>query len=335
MIKKFLLSLSLLSPVLQAAEVRLYTERHYQADQTILDQFNEETGIEVKVVKAGANELLARMTAEKNAPQADLYIAVDAAALDRASKADLLAPIESEELIKQYPEGLLPKSQQWLPITMRARVVVSSKERVKLSDAPKTYADLAGSQWKGQILVRSSSSHYNQSLLASILATEGKPAALKWAQGVKNNMARPPQGGDRDQVRALALGLGNLAVTNSYYLGLLEKSDDETDRNARAAVNVIFPNQEGRGTHVNISGAGLIKDADNQKEALRLLAYLTTPAVQAQYQELTSEFAVIEGVEPTEVQKGWGEFKPDFETLHELQGHHEEAVKLFDVAGWQ
>lgn len=333
--KKIFSLLLFLSPFLAAAEVRLYTERHYAADQEILGKFTEETGIEVKVVKAGANELLARMKAEKEAPQADLYVAVDAAALDRAAKAELLAPIDSEDLTGRYPEGFLPESQAWLPLTMRARVIVSSKERVKPEDAPKNYADLAASQWKGQVLIRSSSSHYNQSLLASILATEGKPAALKWAQGVKDNMARPPQGGDRDQVRALALGLGDLAVTNSYYLGLLEKSDDEADRKARAAVNVIFPNQGGRGTHVNISGAGLIKNAANQKEALQLLDYLTSPAVQAQYQELTSEFAVVNGVEPTQVQKGWGEFKPDFETLHKLEGHHEEAVKLFDIVGWQ
>ena len=332
---KSLFALSLLLPTLQGAEVRLYSERHYDADNAILSEFTEKTGIEVKVVKAGGNELLARMKAEKDKPQADLYIAVDAASLDRADKAALLTPIESEKLTQRYPEGLLPQSQAWLPITMRARVIVSSKERLKPEDAPKTYEDLASPQWKGQLLIRSSTSHYNQSLLASIIAADGKPAALKWAQGVKNNMARPPQGGDRDQVRALALGLGDLAVTNSYYLGLLEKSDDDADRKARAAVNVIFPNQADRGTHVNISGAGLIKGAANQKEALQLLEFLTSPEVQSQYQESTSEFAAIKGVEPTAVQKGWGEFKPDFQSLHELAGHQEEAVKLFDVAGWQ
>ena len=148
-------------------------------------------------------------------------------------------------------------------------------------------------------------------------------------------MARPPQGGDRDQVRALAQGLGDLAVTNSYYLGLLEKSDDEKDRNARAAVGVIFPNQSDRGTHVNISGAGIIKNAANRKEALQLLAYLTSPKIQAQYQKLTSEFAVIKDIEREPLQKAWGDFKPDFQSLHKLSGHHEEAIKLFDVAGWQ
>jgi iron(III) transport system substrate-binding protein len=335
MITKTIFALSLLASSLATAEVRLYTERHYSSDETILDQFTEETGIEVKVVKAGANELLARMKAEKESPQADLYVAVDAASLDRASEAGLLSPLNAPELISDIPDGLAPEDDTWVPITMRARVIVHSKDRVKPAEAPQTYADLADSEWKGQILIRSSSSHYNQSLLASIIASDGKTAAMKWAQGVKDNMARPPQGGDRDQVRAVAQGLGDLAVTNSYYLGLLEKSDDEADRKAREAVAIVFPNQNERGTHVNISGAGIIKNAENREEALQLLNYLTSPEVQAQYQELTSEFAVIEGVEPTPIQKAWGDFKPDFESLHELAGHQEEAVKLFDLVGWQ
>ena len=218
---------------------------------------------------------------------------------------------------------------------MRARVIVYAQDRLKAEEAPKTYADLAKPDYRGRILIRSSSSNYNQSLLASILAEQGKPAALKWAQGVKDNMARPPQGGDRDQVRGVAQGIGDIAVTNSYYLGLLEKSDDEKDRKAREAVTVVFPNQDGRGTHVNISGAGIIKGSENTGEALKFLKYLTSPDVQARYQELTSEFSVVQGVEPEPLQKAWGDFKPDFESLPELAGKHEEAVKLFDVVGWQ
>lgn len=318
----------------QAAEVRLYTERHYAADKTIFAEFTEKTGIEVKVVKAGGNELLSRMKAEKDSPQSDLYIAVDAAALDRANAADLLTPITDETLLSRLPEGFAPTDNAWTPITMRARVIVYAKDRIKPEDAPKTYADLADPKWRGKVLIRSSSSHYNQALLASILASKGKSSALKWAQGVKDNMARPPQGGDRDQVRALAQGLGDIAVTNSYYLGLLEQADDEKDQAARAAVNVVFPDQNSRGTHVNISGGGLVKGAANTENALKLLQYLTSPEVQAQYQKLTSEFAVIKDLAPEPLQKAWGEFKPDFESLHELAGHHEEAVKLFDVVGW-
>lgn len=332
---KLLVLFGLLFSSLTAEELRIYTERHYSADKEIFGQFTKDTGIKVKVVKAGANELMARMKSEQKVPQADLYVAVDAAALDRASDAGLLEKIATPTLTERLPEGFAPASDTWMPITMRARIIVYAKDRVPADKAPQTYADLAKPEWKGKVLIRSSSSHYNQSLLASIFAGKGKAAALSWAQGVKDNMARPPQGGDRDQVRAVAQGLGDLAVSNSYYLGLLEKSDDEKDRKARAAVGVIFPNQDGRGTHVNISGAGIIKGAANRKEALRLLHYLTSPEIQAQYQKLTSEFAVIKGVEPEPLQKSWGKFKPDFETLHELAGHQEEAVKLFDVVGWQ
>lgn len=318
-----------------AEELRIYTERHYPADKEIFADFTEKTGISVKVVKAGANELIARMKAEQESPQADLYIAVDAAALQRAQKAELLQPHESSDLNSRFRDGLVLEDQSWVPLTMRARVIVYAKDRVKGEEAPKTYADLASPLWRGKILIRSSSSHYNQSLLASILATDGKAAALTWAQGVKGNMARPPQGGDRDQVRAVALGQGDLAVTNSYYLGILEKSKDEKDRNARAAVKVVFPNQEERGTHVNISGGGVIKGAKNADAARQLLEFLTSSEIQARYQALTSEFSVVKGVEPEPLQKAWGEFKPDFESLHQLSGHHEAAVKLFDVVGWQ
>ena len=329
-----ILIFSLLVSLLNAAEVRLYSERHYTADKTILAEFTKKTGIEVKVVKAGANELLARMKAEKDAPQADLYLSVDAASLDRASKAGVLQKIESPELSSRLPNGFGPKNDAWLPITMRARVIVYAKDRVKTADAPKTYADLANPQWRGRILIRSSTSHYNQSLLASIIASDGKGKALAWAQGVKNNLARPPQGGDRDQVRGVALGQGDLAVSNSYYLGILETSDDEKDRKARESVGVIFPNQDGRGTHVNISGAGIIRGAKNKKEALALLSFLTSPEIQAKYQKLTSEFGVIKNLEREPLQKAWGKFKPDYQSLHELADHQKEAVKLYDLVGW-
>lgn len=316
-----------------ANEVRLYTQRHYDADQEIFNRFTKETGIEVKVVKAGANELIARLGAERAAPQADLFITVDAATLDRASKAGLLQAHGSDTLAGRFAEGFAAKDGTWIPLTMRARVIVCAKDRVK--NPPKTYADLADPRFRGSVLIRSSTSHYNQALLASIIAAEGKDKAMAWAKGVKNNMARPPQGGDRDQVRGVARGLGDLAVSNSYYLGLLEKSDDPKDRAARAAVNIIFPNQDGRGTHVNISGGGIVKGAPNRANALKLLEFLTSADIQKTYQKLTSEFAVVKGIEPEPLQKAWGEFKPDFTTLHQLSTNTEEAAKVFNLVGWQ
>ena len=322
------------SYLVSAEEVRLYTQRHYSADREILAAFTKQTGIDVKVIKAGANELLSRLQAEKSSPQADVYISVDAAALDRADAAGLLDKVTDKDLTDRFPADMIGQNSTWIPITMRARVIVYSIERAG-KNLPKTYQDLASPEWRGRLLIRSSSSVYNQSLLASILAAEGRGPALSWASSVQKNMARPPQGGDRDQVRAVAQGLGELAVTNTYYLGILEKSDDPKDRAARAAVGVIFPNQGDRGAHVNISGGGIVKGAKNRAQALALLKFLTSKKVQYTYQKLTSEFAVVSGVEREPLQKAWGTFKPDYGSLHKLAEHHENAVKLFDLAGWK
>ena len=318
----------------KAEEVRVYSERHYDADQEIFDAFTKKTGIDVKVVKAGADELLARLKSESAKPQADLYITKDAAGLDRATKEGFLAPLNSEFINKQVPAGLRGKENTWTALTMRARVVVYAKDRVK-GDLPKTYSELADPKYKGQILVRSSSSSYNRSLLASIIDNEGKKAAMKWAQGVKNNMARPPQGGDRDQIRAVAQGLGDFAITNTYYLGVMENSESQKDRDARAAVNVIFPTSGEYGTHVNVSGGGILKGAKNADNARVFLEFLLTDDIQQKYQILTSEYAAIKGITPEPLQANWGEITPDTKSLHSLIDYYEDAVKLFDLAGWQ
>ena len=326
-------ALSLLT--VEAEELKIYSERHYDSDKTIFADFEKESGITVKVVKAKADELLARLESEKSSPQADLFITKDAASLERATKAGLLSPIGSDFVKSQVPEGLRGKEDTWTALTMRARVVVYAKDRVKKADLPKTYADLADPKYRGNILIRSSSSGYNRSLLSSIYHNEGKPAALKWAQGVKNNLARPPQGGDRDQVRALAQGLGDYAVTNTYYLGIMEQSDNEDDRKARAAVNVLFPTSGENGTHVNVSGAGIVKGATNAKNAKKFIEFILSDKAQAKYQDLTSEYAVVENVEPNDILKAWGELKPDTTSLHHFLDNYEEAIKLFDLVGWK
>jgi len=320
---------------LGAEELRIYSERHYDSDKVIFADFKEKTGIEVKVVKAGADELLTRLKSEKASPQADLYITKDAAGLERATKEGLLDTINSEFVNAQVPAGLRGKDDTWTALTMRARVVVYAKDRVKEADLPKTYADLADPKYKGNILIRSSSSGYNRSLLSSIYHNEGKASALTWAQGVKNNLARPPQGGDRDQVRALAQGLGDYAVTNTYYLGIMEQSENEDDRKARAAVKVLFPTSGEHGTHVNVSGAGIVKGAANVANAKKFLEFVLSDEVQTKYQSLTSEYAVAQNVKPNEIQTAWGEITPDTTSLHHFLDHYEEAIKLFDLVGWK
>ena len=332
---RFIISMIVGSLSLMADELRIYSERHYGADKTIFADFTEKTGIEIKVIKAGANELLTRLDAEKAAPQADLYITKDAAGLERAHQKGLLAPLDSESITAQVPAGLRGKDGTWTAITMRGRVVVYAKDRVNPADLPKTYSDLAKPDYKGKILIRSSSSAYNRSLLSSIYYNEGKAAALKWAQGIKNNMARPPQGGDRDQVRAVAQGIGDYAVTNTYYLGVMEQSEKESDRAARAAVNILFPTSGENGTHVNVSGAGIVKGAANADNARQLIEFIVSSDVQRKYQDLTSEYAVAQDVEPNEIISNWGEITPDTTSLHHFLDNYDDAVKLFDFAGWQ
>lgn len=318
----------------QAEEVRLYSERHYDADKEVFSEFTDKTGIEVKVVKAGANELIARLKSEKNSPQADLYITSDAASLTKASKAGLLAPLKSELINAAVPQALRGKQDTWAAFTMRGRILVYAKDRVK-GQLPKSYQDLASPEYRGNLLIRSSTSKYNRSLLASIIAIQGKAKAIQWATGMKNNFARPPQGNDRDQVRAVAKGIADYAIVNTYYLGLLKNGESQEDRDAHAAVGVVLPTSGDRGTHVNISGGGIIKGAKNSSNARKLLEYLVSEEVQRKYQRLTSEYAVSTKVEHEPLQKAWGEINPDLESIHDLGIYDQEAQKIFNMVGWK
>lgn len=325
----------LMTKILVANEVRLYSERHYDADKELFTQFTQQTGIAVKVLKASADELIARIQSERSNPQADLYLTKDAAALDRATKLNLLAPLKSKFVAEHVPESLRGKQNTWTALTMRGRVIVYAKDRIKDTDLPHNYLDLANKKYRGKLLIRSSNSKYNRSLLASILHNHGINEAMKWVKGVKDNLARPPQGGDRDQIRALAKGLGDYAVTNTYYLGIMEQSDNEKDRKARASVKVLFPDSDQNGTHVNISGAGIVKGAQNEKHARTLIEFLLTEEIQKTYQEKTSEYSVLPSVKPTNLQAKWGTLVPDTKSLHELDQHYKQAIKLFDLVGWQ
>ena len=320
--------------IAQAEEVRIYSERHYDADKEVFSEFTDVTGIEVKVVKAGANELIARLESEKNTPEADLYITSDAASLTKASKAGLLAPLKSQFINAAVPKALRGKQDTWAAFTMRGRVLVYAKDRVK-GPLPKSYQDLASPEYRGNLLIRSSTSKYNRSLLASIIAIQGKVKATQWAAGMKKNFARPPQGNDRDQVRAVAKGIADYAIINTYYLGLLKNGESQEDRDAHAAVKVILPMSGDRGTHVNISGGGIIKGANNSNNARKLLEYLVSEKVQKKYQRLTSEYAVSTKVEHEPLQKSWGEINPDLESIHDLGTYDQEAQRIFNMVGWK
>ena len=227
----------------------------------------------------------------------------------------------------QHPDGF------WTGITKRARVIYYKKDSVDPSELS-TYEALTDEQWEGRICIRSSTNIYNQSLLASIIATHGLETAETWAEGIVNNFARDPQGGDTDQIRAVAAGECDVAVGNSYYFGRLANSGKEADQEVVDAVGIFFPNQDDRGTHINISGLGLLETAPNPDNAKQLIAFLVSPDVQAAFASANNEFPVIEGVEANEVLASWGEFATDGINVALYGELNQAAVRIFDRVGW-
>jgi iron(III) transport system substrate-binding protein len=315
-------------------EVNLYTHRHYEADETLFEAFTSKTGIEVNIVKAEADELIERLKSEGAGSPADLLITADAGRLERAQQAGLLRPVTSEILQRDIPAHLRESDGHWFGLTARARVIAYAKDRVTPAELS-TYEALAERTWKGRLLSRSSSNIYNQSLLASIIAHSGDDAALAWARGVRANMARPPQGSDRDQMRAVAAGLADVAIVNTYYLGLLANSEDPADRQVAQKIGIFFPNQGGRGAHINISGAGVTRHAKNPENAIVLLEFLVATEQQSAFASANFEYPVNPAAEWSPLTTNWGTYKADTLNLGELGTHNAAAVKTFDLAGWE
>ncbi|MET0262880.1 MAG: Fe(3+) ABC transporter substrate-binding protein [Rariglobus sp.] len=317
----------------QASEVNLYSHRHYEIDKQIFADFTAATGIKVNVVQASADQLIERLKAEGDNSPADVLFTVDAGRLERAKAANLLQPVTSPVIDKTVPADLRDPDRHWHAVTARARVIIYSKERVKPSELS-TYEDLADPKWKGRLLVTSSGSVYNQSLLASIIEANGRDAALGWARGVASNLARAPQGGDRAQAQAISAGLADVAIVNTYYIGLLRTSKTAKDRDAGNAVAVFFPNQDGRGAHINVSGIGVTRSAKNKDNAIKFIEYLISPEAQARFSENNHEYPLTLDVNASPVLKDFGAFKADRSAVTKLGPRNSEAVETFNTAGW-
>lgn len=315
-------------------QLTVYSFRHYESDARLFERFTEETGITVKIVKSKADTLLERLKAEGSKTPADILITSDAGRLHKARSDGLLRPVESDFLNSRIPSNLRDPEGHWFGFTLRARVLVYADDRVDTSEL-EGYACLAEDKWRGRILSRSSSNIYNQSLLASIIAAEGQPAALSWARSVRQNMARAPQGSDRDQMRAVAAGLADLALVNTYYLGLLQHSENAKDREVAAQLKVFFPNQKDRGTHVNISGAGLVTHSDNAEAAVRFLEFLASDEAQSVFSGATYEYPVVEGIQWSATQEAWGRFQADSTHLSTLGELNALAIRTFNAANWE
>ena len=316
--------------------VNIYSQRHYDVDQIQYDNFEKLTGIKVNVIKANADELIQRMKNEGENSPADLFITVDVGKLWQASDMDLLQKYQDESLTDGITESLLDKNGYWVPVTYRSRILVYSNERVQESELS-TYEDLADSKWKGKLLVRSSSNSYNQALLSSLIANLGDEAIKSWTESVVSNFARDPKGNDRDQVKAIAAGQGDIAIVNSYYIGLLLSSENEEEINAGKSVSVFFPNQgEGqRGSHINVSGIALAKNSPNKTNAMKLIKYLTTDEAQETYVNNTYEYSVKPNISPNQIVRNWGNFKKDPLDLNMLGIKRNDAIRIFDSAGWK
>lgn len=317
-----------------AAEINVYSHRHYDSDAVLFEKFTKETGIKVNVVKGSADQLIQRLISEgKNSP-ADILLTVDAGRLHRAKEAGILQPIKSKKLQQNVPPSMSDPDGHWYGMTVRARVIVYAKGRVKPNELS-TYEDLASPKWRARIAVRSSSNIYNQSLLASIIAANGPDKALSWAKAVRKNMVRAPRGSDRDQARTVASGLADVAVINTYYLGILANSTTAADREVAKKVGVFFPNQKGRGAHVNVSGGGVTSSSKNKKEAIQFLEFLTNPQSQKTFGEQNYEYPVKIETNRSKLLESWGPFKADKVNLSVLGTKNSEAVKIFDRAGWE
>jgi len=274
------------------------------------------------------------MKLEGKQSPADVLITVDAGRLYRAKSEGLLQPISNSLIDSIVPANLRDTDKHWVGLTKRARVIAYSKDRVDPNDLS-TYEDLTSEKWKNKILVRSSSNIYNQSLLASLISNRGKDFAENWANGLVENMARSPKGNDRDQVKAVANNEGDLAIVNTYYIGKLLNSEDESELEAGNSVGIFFPNQDTSGTHVNVSGIGVAKYAPHKGNAIKFIEFLLQEEAQKIFAGSNYEYPINRNVEPAKILKGWGSFKEDTLQLNELGENNKEAVIIFDKVGWK
>jgi iron(III) transport system substrate-binding protein len=320
--------------IAQAQEVNVYSARQEALILPLLKRFEAETGIGFNLITGKADALLQRIESEGRSSPADLFITTDAGRLQRAREAGVLQAIDNPVLDARIPAHLRDRNNYWFGLSQRARVIFYARDRVEPAELS-TYEALAHDKWQGRICIRSSSNIYNQSLVASMIEANGIEKTEAWAIGLVDNFARKPAGGDTDQLRAAAAGLCDIAIANTYYYGRLVNSDDAKDRAVAASLGLFWPNQRGRGAHVNVSGAGIAKYSQHREAAEKLLEFLVGDEAQAWYAEVNNEYPVVESAATSETLQTWGDFKSDSLNLTRLGENNREAVKLMDRAGWR
>lgn len=313
-----------------AEEVNVYSHRQPELIQPLVDAFTAETGIAVNVafVDKGMAE---RLVAEGDRSPADLVLTVDIARLMQIVDADVTQAVQSDVLEANIPEALRDPNDHWFGLTSRARIVYASKDRVAPGEVT-TYEDLASEKWKGRLCTRSGLHDYNVALLGAVIAHHGEEAATAWAEGLKANLAKKPDGGDRDQVKSIAAGECDIALGNTYYMGQMLADPEQVPW--AESVNIVFPVFEGGGTHLNISGVAMTKAAPNKEAALKFMEWLSSDAAQKIYAETNHEFPVKAGVERSALVASWGEFTADSLPLADVAAARAAAVKIMETINY-
>jgi iron(III) transport system substrate-binding protein len=327
-------TLAFLPSLAQEKVLNLYTSRHYQTDEALYANFTKLTGIKINRIEAGEDPLIERMKQEGARSPADVLMTVDAGRLWRAEQAGLFQPIRSKVLEERVPANLRHPEGLWFGFSMRARPIFYAKGRVDPATL-QSYENLADSRHKGKVCIRSSSNVYNLSLMSAMIAAHGPDKAESWARGVVANMARTPKGGDTDQLKAVAAGECDIAVANTYYYVRLLKSSKPDERAVAEKIGVVFPNQRDRGTHVNISGAGVAKHAPNKDAAIKFLEYLASPEAQAYFANGNNEYPVVGAIAGNKELAALGDFRKDALNVSLFGRNQGAAQQAYDRAGWK
>ena len=334
MYKLLVVTLLFFSGSALADSVNVYSARQSQLIKPLLDAFQADTGIQVNLITGSDDQLIKRLKSEGLNSPADILLTADAGRLSKAKTMGLLQAINSPSLFKVIPAHLRDPGNTWFGLTYRARAIFYAKNRVSPQQLS-TYESLTDPQWRNRVCVRSSNSIYNQSLIASMISSVGLPKTQQWANGLVRNFARRPVGGDKDQITAVASGRCDVAIANSYYYAQMAFGGDRTLRVAASKVGIFWPNQNDRGTHINISGAGVTASSKNKANAIRLLNYLLNDDAQRWYATVNGEYPVKQSIPADPRIQAWGAFKSDSLNLSELGRFNTHAIKVMDQAGWR
>ena len=319
--------------VAQEKQLNLYSARHYQTDEALYANFTRQTGIQINRIEAKEDELLERIRNEGAKSPADVFLTVDAARLAKADELGLFAPVKSKVLEDRIPANL--RSPDWFAFSTRARVIIANRDQVRIEDI-QNYEDLADPKLKGKVCSRSGSHPYNLSLMSALIAHLGEAKAEAWARGVVSNFARGPKGGDTDQIKSVAAGECGVAVSNTYYLARLLRSEKPDDKKLMDKISIIWPNQKSFGAHINISGGGMLKSAPNKDSAVRFLEYLASDDAQRYFADGNNEWPAVSNLTvKNPALDAMGKFKPDSLPVATLAKNAAAAQKIYDRAGWK